>query len=195
MTGGSWCMSGRMANATTHSPSQSRSCGQRRPHSSGRLLVSRNLFGRPVDIANLEQRERARDVVADGAGLLARRGRALDAAHRLSLRRFEVEAEEDLVPVLLADLRVLLVDRHAGDREAALNLGVLGHGGIPSLLRIRRVVGVDKSRRRPTRCKWRAVTRRFCVGASAERAAQEVDKIPDVVLGEGLANCGIALPG
>ena len=127
-TGGSWWLSGRMANATTHSPSQRRSCGQRRPHSSGRLLVSRNLFGGADDVALLEQLEGAGDVVADGAGLLAGRGRALDAAHRLDLRGLEVEAEEDLVPVLLPLLRILLVDRHAGDRETALYVDVLGHG-------------------------------------------------------------------
>ena len=81
-----------------------------------------------------EQLERAGDVVADRAGLLAGRGRALEAAHRLDLRRLQVEAEEDLVPVLLPLLRVLLVDRHARDREAALDFDVTGHERCPSSL-------------------------------------------------------------
>ena len=49
MATGFWSiMSGRIANPTTQSPSQRLSCGQRRPHISGKLLVSRNLLAAPM---------------------------------------------------------------------------------------------------------------------------------------------------
>ena len=81
--------------------------------------------------ADLEQVKGAGDIVANGACLLAGGGGALDAAHRFDLGGLEVEAEEDLVPVLRADRRRLLVNRHPRNREAALNVGVLGHSCDP----------------------------------------------------------------
>ena len=47
VTGGSARPSARMAKPTTQAPSQRLSWGQRRPHISGRLLVSRNLSAAP----------------------------------------------------------------------------------------------------------------------------------------------------
>ena len=52
----------------------------------GQVARLAELLGGAVDVADLEQLERAGDVVVDRAGLLARRRRALDAAHRLDLR-------------------------------------------------------------------------------------------------------------
>ena len=100
----------------------------------GQVAGLAELVGGAEDVAVLKQLERAGDVVADGAGVLAGRGRALDAAHRLDLGGLEVEAEEDFVPVVAAFFRVLLVDGDPRDGEALLDFDVPGHGR-PSFLR------------------------------------------------------------
>ena len=47
-TGGCFDPSGRIANPTTQSPSQRDSCGHRRPHISGSVLVWRKMLAAPM---------------------------------------------------------------------------------------------------------------------------------------------------
>src|SRR5207302_7984281 len=73
-------------------------------------------------ITVLELPQRRRDVVADRTGDLARRGRTLDAALGLDLRRLDVERQVDLAPVEDADARLLLRDFLRRDAQARLSV-------------------------------------------------------------------------
>ncbi len=96
--------------------------------------------GGAEDVAGFEEGEGAGDVVVDGAGFLAGRGGALDAAGGFDAGGVEVEPEVGFFEVAFALFGVLLGDGLDADGEAAGD--VVGHASpVPGVRRCSRVFG------------------------------------------------------